>query len=203
MSLNEALIYLNANNIEELPSKIEYEVFEIKRFFFSNNFHPKLAFVKTQKLRKILTIQQNFFRSVKDAESNPLNELEYIIQGDEIIDCIQQYNLKKSQLFFEMHNTYEIIHLISCIERLTKLFLSYGNKWPIFPIDKKDLKLTKEMDSMSLLDQVRSLNKNGIIYFNELKDNDAQISCDLMHESTRLKSIAFEFILANPQYIST
>ena len=38
MNEKEALIYLNAKAIEELPSLIEMEVFQIKSFIFSENW---------------------------------------------------------------------------------------------------------------------------------------------------------------------
>ena len=93
--------------------------------------------------------------------------------------------------------------MIFQIKRLIKLFLSYGNKWPIFQIDKKELKLSKEMDTMLLLEQTKYLRENGIIHFNDLILNQKHLSFDIIHESTRLKLIAEEFIATNPGLFST
>lgn len=203
MNLNEALIYLNAKSLDEVPSIIENECFQVKRFFFSNPFHPNLALSKIKKLKKTLKIQNDILQIGKIDISNQMNEDAFNVKGDDIIDCIQQYNFKKSQLFYAIHQSNEIFDLILHIERLIKLFLSFGDKWPIFEIDRNVLKLTKEMESMLMLEQIRTLNNNGIFHFNELVLNKDLLSFDIKHESTRLKTITQEFTVSNPHFFST
>jgi hypothetical protein len=202
MNVNEALIYLNAKSLDEVPSIIENECFQVKRFFFSNPFHPNLALSKIKKLKKILKIQNDILQCGKIDISNQMNENDFSVEGEDIIDCIQQYNFKKSQLFYAIHHTNEIFDLIFSIERLVKLFLSFGGKWPIFEIDRNELKLSKEMDPMLLLEQIKFLNNNGIFHFNELVLNKDLLSFDIKHESTRLKSITQEFKVSNPHFFS-
>ncbi len=202
MNLNEALIYLNAKSLDEIPSIIENECFQVKRFFFSNPFHPNLALSKIKKLEKLLNIQIDILQIGKIDISNQMNEDDLSVDGEDIIDCIQQYNLNKSQLFYAIHHANEIFDLIFSIERLVKLFLSFGDKWPIFEIDRNALKLSKEMDSMLLLEQIRALNKLGIFHFNELVLNEDLLSFQIKHESTRLRSISQEFKVSNPHFFT-
>jgi hypothetical protein len=202
MNLNEALIYLNAKSLDEVPSIIENECFQVKRFFFSNPFHPNLALSKTKKLKKILKIQNDILQINEIDISNRIKEDDFSVEGEDIIDCIQQYNFKKSQIFYAIHHANEIFDLIFSIERLVKLFLSFGGKWPIFEIDSNALKLSKEMDAMLLLEHIRNLKNNGIFHFNELVLHEDLLSFDIKHESTRLRSITQEFIGSNPHFFS-
>ncbi len=201
MNSNEALIYLNAKHINELPLKIEYEAFQIKNFFFSNAFHPKLAISKIQKLKKLLVIQQEVLLYSALNSTKPSDQA-LLIDDSNIINCVQQYNLHKSKLLLKLHLTNEIKEVISIIEQAIELFLLFGKKWPNFSIEKNELKLSKEMDSMLFLEQIRLLNMDGVVCFDQLLSNKNQLSFEMMHESTRLNIITKEFIATNPDFFS-
>jgi hypothetical protein len=197
MNLKEAQIYLNANDYSELASLVDEEVFKIKKYFFTTAFHPKLAQSKVQKLNKLLDIQNNAL------QMEPKESLTLILEAEEIssfkdcspLECIVQYNQKRSELLIQLHRAEYIIEIIRCIQSKTKLFLNFASKWPPLNADFIEVKLTKEIDPIIFLKQLRLLDENGINSFEGLAGNQKLISSDLIHEFNRLNKIALEFDL--------
>jgi hypothetical protein len=197
MNLKEAQIYLNANDYSELASLVDEEVFRIKKYFFTTAFHPKLAQSKVQKLNKLLDIQNNAL------QMEPKEAMTLILESEEIssfkdcspLGCIVQYNQKRSELLIQLHRAENIIDIIRCIQSKTILFLNFASKWPTLNADFMELKLTKEIDPIIFLQQLRLLDENGINSFESLAGNQKLISSDLIHEFNRLNKIALEFDL--------
>ena len=197
MNLKEAQIYLNANDYSELASLVGEEVFKIKKYFFTTAFHPKLAQSKVQKLNKLLDIQNNAL------QMEPKEAMTLILESEEIssfkdcspLECIVQFNQKRSELLIQLHRAEYIIEIIRCIQSKTKLFLNFASKWPHLNADFMEVKLTKEIDPIIFIQQLRLLDENGINSFESLAGNQKLISSDLIHEFNRLNKIALEFDL--------
>lgn len=159
MKEHEALIYLNANSIEELQTKIEDEVFKIKNSIFSTVFHPKIAFSKIQKLKHIIAIREKLLHSINSADSHEILGNNFQIQSQGVLQCIHQFNAQKSQVFMNLHQTSDLNAIVFYIEQTIQLFLEFSGKWPSFSDIK--IKLTKEMDAMLFLKELKTLNETG------------------------------------------
>jgi hypothetical protein len=200
MNKKEALIYLNAKDVNELASKIEVEVFQIKNYIFSTVFHPKLAFSKIQKLRKLYSIQINVLHSNSSSFFTDINLKLYSIESHCPKDSIQQFNHYKAQIFMKLHQANDLNEIIFHIESAIVLFLNYGRKWPLF--SRNELTLSKELDPILLLKELKNLHDKGINSFDKMLSNSDLLSSEMKHESSRLNIISQDFILTHPEFVS-
>ncbi len=198
MNEKEALSYLNVKTIDELPVTIEFEVFQIKNFIFSTVFHPKLALSKIQKLRQLIHIQENVLNLNSGCDLVEINHNDFAIKSQFALEAAQQFNKYKAQIFMDLHKAHQLKQMIRCIEILIQLFIEYASKWPAF--SGIDLKITKEMDPMLFLKELKGLNEKGVNTFHEISLNENDLSREMKHESSRLSVISKDFILSHPEF---
>ena len=199
MNEKEALSYLNVKTIEELPVTIEFEVFQVKNFIFSTVFHPKLALSKIQKLKQLIHIHEKVLNSSKGHGLVEVNHNEFCIQSQFPLDAVQKFNKHKAQIFMDLHQAHDMKQMVSCIEVLIQLFLEYASKWPAF--SGIDIKLTKEIDSMLFLKELKGLNEKGVNTFHEMIIKEHVLSHEMKHESSRLSAISKDFKMSHPEFI--
>ena len=100
----------------------------------------------------------------------------------------------------KLYQVHDLNQMINFIEVLIQLYLEYASKWPAF--SGVDLKLTKEIDPLLFLKELKGLHDKGINAFNKMILNEHVLSNELKHESARLSAISKDFNLSHPEFIS-
>ena len=146
-------------------------------------------------------IIEDEFIEFPNKEDSPHHTLDFTsLECDFILECMQQFNDKKSQLFFNLHKVNEIRNVIFYIELAIRLFINYGNKWPLLLKDRGDVKLTKEIDPVVLITELKFLKENGVSTFEKINTSLTLLSNEFVHESSRLKIIVQDFLTSHPEF---
>ena len=189
MNQIEALKFLGIDSILECEEAIENKIFEIKQEIISNCHVPQLILAKQKKLKHLVSICEtliiNFKKENEKFEIEPLN-------SESMLDSFNLYHKNRALILQKIASNSELHVLIFCSDLLLQNLRTWAQKWPKLEIEMKDyVKLSKELESVEMLRLIKELNRNNILFFNDIESNN--IPKNFIIEIIRLNQITTFF----------
>ncbi|MEY3237007.1 MAG: hypothetical protein RI883_1108 [Bacteroidota bacterium] len=183
MTEAEARIFLGLENGNDPQEAFEEQLFQFKQFFTSKPIILSTFKSKLEKLKKL----DDAARFFEIEYSIPLaNETESFGDFENILEAFQCYQILKSILFQRIQVAYSPLELQQCVEDLLVLNSAYINLWPDTKIEASSVILSKELDPMELLADIKRMINVGIVTFTDLAKELTEPNSILKKESMRL-----------------
>ncbi|MFM7681150.1 MAG: hypothetical protein ACKO7P_00170 [Bacteroidota bacterium] len=189
MNQIEALKFLGIDSLAEAEESIENKIFAIKQEIISSCHVPQLIIAKQKKLKQLISICESLKFNLKTEFDNyqiePLN-------SESILESFNQYHKNRALILRKIASNSELNFLIYCCELLLQNLKVWSKKWPNLDSElRKDVKLSKELDSVEMLRLIVEMSSHNIFNFNDL--NSVNTQNDLMIDIQRLNELARYF----------
>lgn len=175
MTEKEALVFLNASESDDdLSDLLEDALFEIKQFILSKPLISKLIDGQIKKLEKLSEALQVLNIDIKYTS---ISKLESFLgrTNESILSVYNSFELIKAQLKQQLSSEESPREMILIVTQLVKLQQDYSSYWPTIDVTEDEgVIISKEPDAMELLAEIKKMNAEGIIAFQQL----TQISLD-------------------------
>tara|TARA_B110000285_G_scaffold228503_1_gene291581 strand:- start:818 stop:1399 length:582 start_codon:yes stop_codon:yes gene_type:complete len=183
MSINNPLMLLPVNEDNSVQDLYDEKLFEFKQFFSRQLPTTKLFSAKLKKLRLITEAFEALGGKENNLESVPIVYQSY--NGLDVKSVISIYQSENNTLKLKMNlsQSYSVIENIAI--QMVDSYRRYAECWELQTIPEGyQIKLSEELDAMSLLEGIASFNKEGMTSFEEL--NSLSIDNVLYKEAIRL-----------------
>jgi hypothetical protein len=182
MTEAEARIFLGLENGDDPQEALEEQLFQFKQFFTSRPIIQSTFKSKLEKLKKL----EEASKFLKLAQSDsPVFETEIVGHFENILEAFQCYQILKSVLFQRIQIVHSPLELQECVEDLLRLNSEYIKLWPNTNLEAAAVILSKEVDPMELLADIKRLNEIGIVTFDDLAKELTEPNSILRKESMR------------------
>ena len=185
MNQIEALTFLGIDSILESEEAIESKIFEIKQEIIASCHVPKLIVAKQNKLKRLVSICETLkFEVEKKIENFEIDQS----NSESIIDSFNLYHKNRAMILQKIASNTDLNFLIYCSDLLLQNLNTWAKKWPKLETDPSDdVKLSKELESVEMLQLIKELNKKNILFFNDL--NESNLPSRLIIEIKRLNRL--------------
>ena len=182
MTEAEARIFLGLENGDDPQEALEEQLFQFKQFFTSRPIIQSTFKSKLEKLKKLYEASTVFNLAQSDS---PVFETETVGHFENVLEAFQCYQILKSVLFQRIQIVHSPLELQECVEDLLRLNSDYIKLWPNTNLEAAAVILSKEVDSMELLADIKRLNEIGIVTFDDLAKELTEPNSILRKESMR------------------
>ena len=183
MTEAEARIFLGLEKDDDPQEALEEQLFQFKKFFTSRPIIQSTFKSKLEKLKK-LEEASKFFKLAQG--NSPVFETESFGHFENILEAFQCYQILKNILFQRIQIVHSPLELQQCVEDLLRLNSDYIRLWPNTNIEPSSVILSKEVDPMELLADIKRMKVNGIMTFDDLAKELTEPNSILRKESMRL-----------------
>ena len=183
MTEAEARIFLGLENGEDPQEALEEQLFQFKQFFTSRPIIQSTFKSKLEKLKKL--DEAACFFEIEHRDSL-VYETESFGGFENIEEAFQCYQILKSILFQRIQIIRAPLELQQCVEDLLQLNSDYIRLWPNTNLNESAVILSKEVDPMELLADIKRMKVNGIMTFDDLAKELTEPNSILRKESMRL-----------------
>lgn len=183
MTTAEARIFLSLEHDGDPFDAYEDQLFQFKQFFTSKAIIRSTFQARLKKLKNIDLAAR--VMGVELPRSGSL-ELKTFMPSENILDSFQEYQKVKSSLFQAINLAQSVDELEAVVENLLTVHAQFAGLWPEIQDRSSTVILSKEMDPMMLLVEIKTLKANGIGTFSELAKNLTNVSESILNESMRL-----------------
>ena len=183
MTEAEARIFLGLENGDDPQEALEEQLFQFKQFFTSRPIIQSTFKSKLEKLKKLYEASTVFNLAQSDS---PVFETESFGHFETILEAFQCYQILKNILFQRIQIVHSPLELQECVEDLLRLNSDYIRLWPNTNIEPSAVILSKEVDPMELLADIKMMKVNGIVTFDDLAKELTEPNSILRKESMRL-----------------
>lgn len=183
MTESEARIFLNMSEGDDPFEAMEEVIFQYKKFFTSQAVIVSTFNAKLNKLKKIQ--EASIIFGFKPSEFNFSPDL-CLAESEVIAIVFQSFQNIKSQLYLALHaceNTSEIEQVVNV---LLNFQMEYCSLWPEIKTVKEAVILSKEMNPMEIILDLKHIMDNGIVTFNDLASTNTIDTKSVGIESQRL-----------------
>jgi hypothetical protein len=183
MTVAEARIFLSIQGDEDPIDAYEEQLFQFKQFFTTR---PIIISTFQAKLKKLKNVE--VAASVLGVELPPYERLsnESYVGNENILDSFQTYQKVKSAVFQKIHGARTIVELNAAVENLLGVHNQFSCLWPEVKNNAATVILSKELDAMAMLAEIKLLKAAGIETFSEMAKNLTTLSESILNESMRL-----------------
>jgi hypothetical protein len=182
MTEAEARIFLGLENGDDPQEALEEQLFQFKQFFTSRPIIQSTFKSKLEKLKKLEEASKFFKLAQSDS---PVFETETVGHFENILEAFQCYQILKSVLFQRIQIVHSPLELQECVEDLLRLNSDYIKLWPNTNLEAAAVILSKEVDPMELLADIKRMNEIGIVTFDDLAKELTEPNSILRKESMR------------------
>ena len=183
MTIAEARIFLSIQGDEDPIDAYEEQLFQFKQFFttrpvISSTFHSKLKKLKNVEIAA----------SVLGLEL-PVHEIAVIqsyVPNENILDSFQAYQKVRSIVLQNIHAARTVEEMNAAVSNLLAIHHQFSSLWPDVKKSESAVILSKELDAMAMLAEIKLLKAAGIETFSELAKNLTTVSDSIANESMRL-----------------
>lgn len=185
MTQIEALKLLGVNDLSNSVEALEIRLFDLKKEIIVFCHVPQLLISKKKKLNQLISISETL--------NYPIDEFsESIIlhanDSEVILESFNTYHLNRTLLMQKITLSNNCRFIISCIDLLIKNTQIWCEKWPLIKLNQElEVKISKELDSILMLQTIKSLKNLDIHKFIDLREED--LAHPLLQEIRRLNLI--------------
>lgn len=184
MTSSEALVFLNAEKLDDLQDAYNELLFHEKQFFLLKPCIPK---VYLSKLRKIdLFIEAAQVLEIEQTELKNKTKSFEISEEDTLLNHFRKYSEVLKELKKDISSCTTFFELKQLVEVRLDLFHLYASKWPLFEEFKEKVKLGSEHEVVAFFEELKHLERLGITTFASLMNSEASLGLMVKKESTRL-----------------
>ncbi len=183
MTEAEARIFLGLEKDDDPQEALEEQLFQFKKFFTSRPIIQSTFKSKLEKLKKL--DEAACFFEIEHRDSL-VYETESFGGFENIEEAFQCYQILKSILFQRIQIIRAPLELQQCVEDLLQLNSDYIRLWPNTNLNESAVILSKEVDPMELLADIKRMKENGIVTFEDLAKELTEPNSILRKESMRL-----------------
>jgi len=166
MDLNDARLYFK--DPEDFVNEYEDLFFEAKQFFCTRPVIPSVFRSKLEKLKR----QYEAYCVLKDQEVESFADADNLYSEKELSGSIREvlstFNRDRSTLKQSIVAASSFKDLHCAVIRYLRLYAVYASLWPL-DIEKGDVKIGVETDSMALIKGVDDAEKVGVVAFDQLE----------------------------------
>lgn len=185
MTREEALIFFQIEDEEDLQDALEEQLFELKKFFLSK---APIAKLYEGRIRKLVKTEEAFLAlsaHIQKEEHHSVQAFEMTGFGS-ILDTYLLFQKHKNDIKRQISNASAAGDLLLLAEALVNLEKANAETWYIESADENDIIVSKEPDPMYLLAAIKSYRENGGESFNQLKNLENNPPQLLIQEMKRL-----------------
>jgi aryl carrier-like protein len=185
MTQNEALNLLGINDASNSVEAIEMRLFELKKEIIAFCHVPQLLVSKQKKLKQLMLISETLKCASNECSETIVlnsNETEFILESFNAYHCNRSFVLQKIAVSDNCK------FIMSGIDSLVENIRIWSEKWSNMNL-KIDLeaKLSTELDSIQMLQIIKSLKNQNIQKFQDLREK--QLPHNILLEIKRLNLI--------------
>lgn len=183
MTIAEARIFLSIQGDEDPIDAYEEQLFQFKQFFTTR---PVIISTFHAKLKKLKNVE--IAASVLGLEL-PAYEIAVIqsyVPNENILDSFQAYQKVRSIVLQNIHASRTVEEMNAAVSNLLTIHHQFSSLWPDVKKSVSAVILSKELDAMAMLAEIKLLKAAGIETFSELAKNLTTVSDSIANESMRL-----------------
>jgi hypothetical protein len=172
MTQNEALSFLGIDEISASKDAIDAALFELKNQLFSSSHLPQLLDAKRNKLVKLKEVAEVLNQLFSQ------QPLDIQIQNNDTTAIMESFNIyqkNESIIKQKIILSNDINVLLTCIDLFLENLKTWCYKWSKINFEQiSDVKISIALDSMEMLQCIKELNQNEIIFFDQLNESILQ-----------------------------
>ena len=181
--MSNPLIFLPVNEDNSLQDLYDEKLFEFRQFFSRQLPTTKLFSAKLKKLKQITEAFLLLGGEERILETLPLKDNLY--RGGNVKAVVSLFQSETNTLRLNMNRSQSYIEIENIAMQMIENYGRYAQCWLLKSIpENHELKLSQELDAMSLLAEVSSFNTSGKTSFEEL--NTLSMDNLLYKEAIRL-----------------
>jgi len=186
MTQNEALSFLGIDEISASKDAIDAALFELKNQLFSSSHLPQLLDAKRNKLVKLKEVAEVLNQLFSQ------QPLDIQIQNNDTTAIMESFNIyqkNESIIKQKIILSNDINVLLTCIDLFLENLKTWCYKWSKINFEQiSDVKISNALYSMEMLQCIKELNQNEIIFFDQL--NESILQNKLKIEISRLNQLS-------------
>jgi len=183
MTLTEARMFFGMNEDDDPNEALDESLFQFKRSFTSQTILRPTFEAKLKKLKKVEEAADFFGIISPEIKKGIFNNHEF---SDDILGTYLKYQKLKSILFLYIHSCTHPSQLVHGVQKLLELQYEYSSLWPEINRNDNTIILSKEIDTMELLSEIKKLRDKGVVTFDELSKFELSENNCVGIESQRL-----------------
>jgi len=183
VAISNPLIFLPVNEDHSLQDLYDEKLFEYRQFFSRQLPTTKLFSAKLKKLKQITEAFVLLGGEENNIESFSMVEQSY--ESIDVKDVVSMFQSDRNELKLRMNNGQSYNAIESSAMQMIENYKRYAQCWLLKSIpENHQIKLSEEIDEMSLLEGVKEFNESGKTSFDEL--NSLSMDNVLYKEAIRL-----------------
>lgn len=181
MTEDEALVFLGANETDDLNDTFEEQLFDFRQFFTSKPIIGKTFRHRLDKLELLGTAATVLGLNMKSSSEN---DLKVFVPNGVILHDFLNYQDLKSDWMLKMHRAESAECMKSLVLGMLEVEFVYTGLWTDNVIDADAVILSREPDPMALLSDIKHAQDAGIGTFYDLA-NDLTDRFELLKKESK------------------